>query len=135
MAGGDEPMAASGEEAEEQYEVTREFVEAMMTHFKEQKKIPLRYVLQILLEFQVGSAALGAVPYLYDVSGTLLPFVRSLLGAAEEIVPTLQCCLLQTPTLHGIVELQKRAIERTVAISVPPRARSKSGVGAGLHAR
>lgn len=50
---GDEAMATSGEEPVEQFEVTREFVEAMMDHFKAQKKIPLRYVLQIILEFQV----------------------------------------------------------------------------------
>jgi hypothetical protein len=32
-------------------QVTQEFMLGMMDHFKAQKKIPLRYVLQILLEF------------------------------------------------------------------------------------
>jgi hypothetical protein len=33
-------------------QVTQEFMLRMTDHFKAQKKIPLRYVLQILLEFQ-----------------------------------------------------------------------------------
>lgn len=55
---GDVVMAASGDDAVEQLGLTREFVEAMMAHFKAQKKLPLRYVLQILLDFQVRSCCL-----------------------------------------------------------------------------
>lgn len=52
-ADGDTAMATSGDDAAEQYAVTQEFVEGMMAHFKAQKKIPLRFILQILLDFQV----------------------------------------------------------------------------------
>lgn len=58
-ADGGTVMASSGDDTTEQYVVTQEFVEGMMAHFKAQKKIPLRFILQILLDFQVRDPRAG----------------------------------------------------------------------------